>query len=214
MTIVLFLVAAAVIAYAGVRMTRVADLLADRTGMGEAVIGGLLLGASTSLSGTVTSVSAAADGLASLAVSNAIGGICAQTVFLVVADMTYRRVNLEHAAADEKNMLQTALLVVLLGVVLAAYLTPSVTIVGVHPAPTVLVATYILGARAAVGLQKEPMWWPQMTEHTKPDEPNSEAMNMSLRSLLLRFGMLAAVLAVAGYVVAESGAQISQEFGI
>ena len=106
MAIGLFAASAVVIAFAGVHMTRLADMIADRTGLGEAVIGGVLLGASTSLSGTVTSVSAAANGLASLAVSNAIGGICAQTVFLVVADLSYRKVNLEHAAADEKNMLQ------------------------------------------------------------------------------------------------------------
>ena len=112
--IALFLLAAAVIAVCGVWMAQLADRIADRTGLGEAVVSGLLLGGSTSLSGTVTSVSAAWDGLASLAVSNAVGGIAVQTVFLVVADLTYRHVNLEHAAADAKNLLQAAVLILLL----------------------------------------------------------------------------------------------------
>lgn len=212
--IALFAAAAVVIAVAGVHMTRIADMLADRTRLGEAVVGGILLGASTSLSGTVTSVSAALDGLAPLAFSNAVGGICAQTVFLVIADMTYRKVNLEHAAADEKNMLQAALLVLLLAVPLAAYLAPPVTAWALHPASVVLVAVYLFGVRAAVALTKQPMWRPEPTEDTQPDEPDEEATQAPLAPLLIRFAGLALLLAVSGYVVARTGARISEDFGI
>ena len=41
---ILFLMAGAVILGCGVRITDVADRIADRTGLGEALIGGLLLG--------------------------------------------------------------------------------------------------------------------------------------------------------------------------
>ena len=99
--IIVFLAATFVVTLAGIRIISTADRLADRTGLGEAVFGGVLLGASTSLSGIVTSLTAASAGLASLAVSNAVGGIAAQTAFLVIADLIYKRVNLEHAAADE-----------------------------------------------------------------------------------------------------------------
>ena len=58
--------------------------------------------------------------MASLAVSNAVGGIAAQTSFLVIADMIYKRVNLEHAAADANNMLMAAMLVLLMSLPLAA----------------------------------------------------------------------------------------------
>ena len=210
----LFAIAALVIAVAGVHMTRLADILADRTQLGEAAIGGIFLGASTSLSGTVTSISAAANGLAPLAVSNAVGGICAQTVFLVVADLTYRRVNLEHAAADEKNIFQAALLVLLLGVALAAYLAPPLTFWAVHPASFVLVAAYVFGVRATLALKKQPMWHPEQTEDTKPDKPDTRAMQLRLATLLVKFGALALVLGLAGFVVANTGAHISREFGI
>lgn len=212
--VALFALAALVIAMAGVRMSRLADMLADRTRLGEAVVGGILLGASTSLSGTVTSISAAADGLAPLAVSNAIGGICVQTVFLVAADLTYRKVNLEHAAADEKNMLQAALLVVLLGIVLAAYVTPPVAVLGVHPASVVLFAAYLFGAGAMVSLKNEPMWRPSRTPDTQLDEPDSDAMRERFAPLMLKFSALALLLAGAGYVVAQTGAEISRSFGI
>lgn len=214
MALGLFLLAAVVIAIAGVRMAKLADILADRTRLGEAVVGGMFLGASTSLSGAVTSISAASEGLASLAVSNAIGGICVQTVFLVVADMTYRKVNLEHAAADEKNTLQAAILILLLSVALAAYLTPPFALWVVHPASIVLVAVYIFGARAAVALAKRPMWHPEKTKDTVPDQPESQHKSSQLAYLLVRFAALAVILGVAGYLVATTGAQISREFGI
>ena len=74
--------------------------LADETGLGEAIFGAVLLGSATSIAGITTSVTAAVNALPSLAISNAIGGIAAQTVFLAVADITYRPANLEHAAAS------------------------------------------------------------------------------------------------------------------
>ena len=70
-------------------MTRVADRLADVTGLGEAVFGAVLLGGSTSLPGIITSVTTAFEGYAELSISNAIGGIAAQTTFLAIADAVY-----------------------------------------------------------------------------------------------------------------------------
>ena len=43
----IFLIAAFVIAIIGTRMTKVTDRLADKTGLGEAVVGALFLGGST-----------------------------------------------------------------------------------------------------------------------------------------------------------------------
>ena len=71
--------------------------------------------------------------MASLAVSNAVGGIAAQTSFLVIADMIYKRVNLEHAAADANNMLMAAMLVLLMSLPLAANYAPEVALFGIHP---------------------------------------------------------------------------------
>lgn len=76
-----FCACAAVIALAGTRITGIVDQLADRTGIGEAAAGAVLLGGATSLGGSVLSVTAAWNGHAELAVSNALGGIAVQTFF-------------------------------------------------------------------------------------------------------------------------------------
>lgn len=61
------LAVAVAILLVGTRLTDVADVLADRTGLGEAPVGAVLLGATTSLPGIVASVTATADGHAGCA---------------------------------------------------------------------------------------------------------------------------------------------------
>ena len=75
LTVAVFIASSDVIAVVGTRMARIADSLADLTGLGEAVFGAVLLGASTSISGIIVSVTVASAGKADLAVSNAVGGI-------------------------------------------------------------------------------------------------------------------------------------------
>jgi len=128
-----FAVAAAVAVAASVRATALADIIADRTRLGEAMVGGLLLGGATSLAGVVVSVSAASGGDASFAVSNAVGGIAAQTLFLAFADTLHKNANLEHAAAEPANLFQAVMLLILLSLPIAAIAGPDIAYFGVHP---------------------------------------------------------------------------------
>ncbi|WP_324274384.1 hypothetical protein [Blastococcus brunescens] len=91
---------AVVMVVVGIRLTRIADTLSERTGLGDAVGGALLLGALTSLPGNVTVLTGALEGDPGFALANPIGGIALQTVWLAIADLVYRRANLEHAAAS------------------------------------------------------------------------------------------------------------------
>lgn len=208
--LIAFGAAAAVIALAGISMSSTADKLADRTGFGEALVGGILLGASTSLSGTVTSVTAALDGYAELAVANAIGGIAAQTVFLAIADIVYRKSNLEHAAASETNLIQGALLVVMLALPALAMTMPDFAIFAVHPVTPVLLAVYLFGLKLSRGAQEAPMWQPMKTEETHddiPEEPSPD--DESMARLFGRFAVLLVVMGVCGWVLARSAVTIA-----
>ncbi|AHM05104.1 Sodium/calcium antiporter [Roseibacterium elongatum DSM 19469] len=196
--------AALVILVCGLRMTGLADRIADRTGWGEAVIGGVLLGAATSFSGTIVSLTSALSGDASLAFSNGIGGIAAQTAFLALADMLYRRANLEHAAAELANVFQCGLLLLLLSVPLVAFSAPAFTIWAVHPASLVLVGAYAIGVVATARLRQEPMWHPVDTPDTRPDEPDDgDDPSQPARGLIVQFILLMGIMGVAGWIVAQ-----------
>ncbi|MFH5803150.1 sodium:calcium antiporter [Alienimonas sp. DA493] len=208
-----FLAGAAAIAVVGTRMTGLADRLADRTGLGEAVAGAALLGAATSLPGIVASVTAALDGRAEMALSNAVGGIAAQTAFLAVADLCYRKANLEHAAASAANMVQAALLVVLLTSLLAAIQAPAVTVWGVHPITPALFVAYVFGLRLIAATRDDPAWEPEETPETVPDVDESGSDDASLRRLWAEFLAAAAVVGVAGWVVTRATVTLAAEWG-
>ncbi|WP_116083431.1 sodium:calcium antiporter [Tropicimonas sp. IMCC34011] len=212
-----FFAASAVIVLAGLRMTGLADRIADRTGLGEALIGGVLLGAATSLGGIIVSVTAALDGNASLAFSNSVGGIAAQTLFLAVADMFYRKVNLEHAAADLSNLFQGIVLMVLLTLPFLAMSSPEFTLWAVHPISFVIPLVYAGGLFTQRRVQDNPMWTPVATRDTKADEPDeedNESRGQSTVRLFLIFGGLMLLMGVAGYVISKTASELAQRLDI
>ncbi|EAV40263.1 cation antiporter (Na+/Ca2+) [Stappia aggregata IAM 12614] len=211
----IFAAAGGVILVCGIRLTGQADRIADRTGLGEALVGGVLLGAATSLSGTVVSVTAALDGRASLAFSNGVGGIAAQTAFLAIADIVYRRANLEHVAADVSSLFQCALLVLLLSIPMVAYTTPEITFLGIHPASYALVIVYFGGVMAQRRVHEQPMWQAVHTSETHEDSPDEAQKDMRGNMWLIgAFAGLMLVLATMGWVLAEVAGELTDRFDL
>jgi cation:H+ antiporter len=190
------------------------------------VIGAVLLGGSTSLPGIITSVVTASQGHPGLSISNAIGGIAVQTAFLGIADITYRRANLEHAAASPANLTQGALLVTLLAIPLAAMSGPELTVLGVHPATILLISGYVYGVRLITMARDRPMWTPRLTaetqedqlEDSKDDPADSHGPMAPLRKIDRRlwseFAVLASLTAAAGFGISQFGIALTTEAGI
>lgn len=212
--VAVFGLCALVIAIAGTRITRIVDQLADRTGIGEAAAGAVLLGATTSLGGSVLSVTAAWNGNADLALSNALGGIAVQTFFLAVADMVYRRANLEHAAASAPNMMQNALLIMLLSLILMTPLLPNVTIWNIHPVTPLLFLVYVYGITLVHRAHHAPMWAPTQTRETREDKPDDISQMPPMVRLVSEFFVLFVVLGFAGYLLEPSASVIAAETGL
>ncbi|MFW5754945.1 MAG: sodium:calcium antiporter [Marinilabiliaceae bacterium] len=204
--IVLFIVATIIIAFAGTMLTKEADRLADITGLGEALFGAIFLGGITSLPGIVTSVVAAYNNHPELAVSNALGGIAAQTLFLSIADLTYTKSNLEHAAASLTNIMQGVLLLGLLAFILIGMSGPDTTVINVHPASFLLLLFYFLGHKLINKAKDQPMWMPRITHQTVKDKPEPENLHPKHpRRIYFKFIVLAALVSLAGYAIAKTG---------
>ncbi|MGB3401603.1 MAG: sodium:calcium antiporter [Microcoleaceae cyanobacterium] len=213
----IFAIAAIIIAVVGIRMAKVTDELADKTGWGQAIVGAVFLGGSTSLSGIVTSVTAAAGGHSELAVSNAVGGIAAQTAFLAIADISYRKANLEHAAASIANLVQGTLLMSLLAIPLLAAASPQVSLFGIHPATVILIVAYLFGLRLVSQAQENEMWSPRQTQLTHVEETpaeKSDASSSGLGLLWVKFVIYALLVSGSGYLIANSGLEIASATGI
>ncbi len=213
--ILLFILSAVLIAIAGTYLTKAADQLADLTGWGEALFGAIFLGGITSLPGIVTSVVAALNGHPELAVSNAIGGIAAQTLFLSIADITYRKTNLEHAAASFTNLMQGVLLIGLLAFVIIGMSGPEFEVFRVHPFSILLIIGYVVGSKLISRAKDKPMWSPRITIATVEDAPDKENLRkLSLRKVTVKFILSAIVVAVAGFMVAKTGITIADKTGL
>ncbi|MFP4144071.1 MAG: sodium:calcium antiporter [Phycisphaeraceae bacterium] len=214
LNIVVFVAAGAVIAVVGTKLARIADRLADRTGMGEAITGAVLLGATTSLPGITTSVTVALAGRADLAISNAIGGIAAQTAFLGVADFFNRGANLEHAAASVPSIIYGTLLVAMLAGVSLAGDSPDVTWLSIHPVTPLLVLAYLGGIHLVRRSGQQPQWLARQTRQTRQDVPDEPPEGETLRGLWIWFVAAAVTTALSGWFVAKTGTGIAEQTGI
>ena len=214
-SVLIFIVAVAAIGYFGVKMTHVARKLASVTGMGEAIMGAVFIGASTSLSGIIASTTAASNGHAELAVSNALGGIAAQTFFLAVADMFYRRANLEHAAASAVNLMMGAFLITLLAIQLVAFAVPNVEVFSIHPISIVMIISYILGVQLLAKTHTMPMWLPRQTSETKPEASDTHKQRKRFDGNLWRqFLLYSFVVGFSGWLLSKTGIIIAAETGM
>ncbi|MGF1561066.1 MAG: sodium:calcium antiporter [Geminicoccaceae bacterium] len=206
-----FALLALLVAVGGTLLTRRADDIAQVTGLSAALVGALLLGATTSLPGTVVSISTAFRGDAELAIGNALGGIVAQTAFLAVADLTYRRGNLEHAAASVATLMQAALLIALLSMPLAAMAQPAITVWSVHPLSPLLFAVYFVGLRMTSSAERQPRWRP---DPHMPEQREDDGAPLPDRAPWLSFAGLAVIAGLSGYGLGEVGVSLSQRTGV
>ncbi|TWH74312.1 sodium:calcium antiporter [Modestobacter roseus] len=205
---------ALVIVFAGVRLTRVADELADRTGLGDALGGALLLGAVTSLPGIVATATGALEGDPGFGLANPIGGVAIQTVWLAIADLVYRRANLEHSAASLQNVLQSLILVALLSVPVMAYATPDLRWGWIHPLTLLIPVLYAYGLVLLRRMDDHPMWIPTHTSATVEQDPEEEGSDRSTRRLWALLASLGLVVGVAGWVIGQAGLGVAQATGL
>jgi cation:H+ antiporter len=210
---VLFAVAAAVVWRAGVRTARYADAIAERTGIGRVLIGALLLGGITSLPELATTVTAAALGNAGLAVNNILGGICMQVAILAAADAVAGRRAITALLPQPSILLQAALLVLLLTLCATALHLGEHAVLGLGVWSTAILAASVL---AFVLIQRRPARDPG--ERTERRDDAAAARNGEVRrsmpDLVTRTIAAAALILVAGYVVARTGDALADQTGL
>ncbi len=203
-----FIGAALVLILAGARLASQADALADRTGMGEALFGILFLAGITSLPDFAATLSAAVDNRPDLAISNVMGSMAVNLAFLGIADIVYRKANLEHAAASSVNLMQAGLLIALLTLPLIAIFTPVVADWWIHPITPLIIVAYLFGLHLVNRTQSKPMWFPRVTHQTVSDKPDVDN-HSATGGLWLAFIATALVTALAGWLLMEAAKDIA-----
>jgi cation:H+ antiporter len=225
----IFVVAAALIWAAGTALERRADAISERTGLGQAFTGALLLSTATSLPEVATTITAA--GLLNnptLAVNNLLGGVALQTGILAFAD--YRKPQSGALTSFRPRfvlLLQAVALLVLLQLAIAgATAQGRPTFFSISVWPVAMLAVYLGMLYATFHYRKRPRWKADSAgdlsgkQAAQPGEPDSEDVKQtklfhtSKTRLWLGFWAIGLIVLVAGWAVAQSADVLAEQTGL
>ena len=224
--LVLFLAAAGVVWFAGIRLSETTEVLAERLGLGEALGGLVLLAIATNLPEIAIVVSAGLSGNADVALGNILGGIAIQTVVLSLIDVTVARRGqpLTTRAGSLVLALEGVTVMVMLALVLmGSQLPASLQVGGVSAVGIALLFAWIAGlwvVRSARG----GLPWQLKTSGSDErggDEGDGAAGRNDAgagRSGVVRaaivFGVAALATLIAGVVLERAGDVIAGDIGM
>lgn len=171
LNLVVFGSAAAVVWLAGTRTSRYADAISERTGVGKAFVGALLLGGVTSLPEAATTFTASAIGNAPLAVNNIFGGIAMQIAILAAADAVVGGRALSAIIVRPSLLLEGALLILVLALGAAAILLGDHLWLGVGVWSAAIFSVSLFGFFLIQRHDPRETWEP---EESNPDTGSSD----------------------------------------
>jgi cation:H+ antiporter len=196
----------------GTYLSRFGDIIADKSGLGQAFIGGILIAMATSLPELVTSISSALVGAPDIAVGNAFGSNTFNLVILAFADLLQGkgplllRVNYSHILSGLVGVLLSALVV--FSLILSHFMNFNLNVFGVGLDSIILLLTYLVSVRMIYRYdQNNPL-------DAKDEEKENLNPEYTLNKALLGFAACAVVIVFSGYRLTLTADQISAVTGI
>lgn len=210
-----FLASAAVVWFAGVRLTMTVDRLADRTGMGHAFAGMVLLASLTSLPEIATVGTAASVGNPSLAIANLLGSASINLVLLAVFDPLIGAGAMTGFVAKPTTLYQGVLSLMILVFAAVAIVVGDYQIAGVGLWTTSLAVFAVISFRASARYERREVWAAVAGDRGEsPVEPEEEARPTSLTRLWTITLIAGAFIFVAGSLLALTGEAIAERSGL
>jgi cation:H+ antiporter len=214
----IFLASAAVIVYAGARLSRYGDQIADFTGLGGLWIGVVLMAAATSLPEIFTDVSAALMHAPDLAAGDLFGSNMANMLVLGIIDLMHRQKRVWQQAAFE-HALSAGLAIFLTG--LAAFFLLfrlDVQHGGIGLGSMLLLLFYVFGMRVVFRQEDSKRRQQRLelvvTAAQTAEEPTLTTKREGLKRASIGFSVSALALLVAAPFLAGSANEIAAQSGI
>lgn len=224
-----FMVASAVIWLVGTRLSAYADVIAERTGLGQAFVGLVLLAVATSLPELAATTSATVTGKPALAISNLLGGVVMQTAILVIADVVMGQRALTYFAPRPVLLLEGVLLIVLLAIVLiGTVLADLFAVFGVSAWSVVLLVSYLLLLHLLRQYEGHGRWQPVQSPQGREDDatderaddgparrrPSDDYQDWSMTRLLLSFAVGSTIILVVGVTLTQVADAVAVQTGL
>ena len=204
---------------AGNRLAVYADLLSDRLNISRALMGFIFLALATELPEIVTNITAAIKGNGQLVLNSMFGGITMQTAVLAVSDFVVFRQTLTYVARNAVNLLQGAVLALLLALLLGIWTLGDVRLAGhLGFGPVILAVGYILTIYLLSSYEQGAQWRvvdvPEEMKQKKGLATAAKYDDRQISELLLHAGGAAAVILVAGVILVSAAEQIAVASGL
>jgi cation:H+ antiporter len=209
-----FAVSAAMVWFAGTRLARYADAIAEKTGIGRAAIGVFLLGGVTSLPELAVATTATLSGYPALSVNDVLGSAAINVLILALADAVSGRRALTSTLASPGVLLQGLVSVLLLSIVVAAITAGDVVVLGMGIGSWVMLIAYAVAVRIIVGAKELKSWVPARSEHDAERPIKSGEPAMTLSRLVGLTALAGAAILGAGFLLATTGAALAEQTGL
>jgi cation:H+ antiporter len=214
-----FVITAAVIVVAGTVLTRCADAIAERTGLGRLIAGSIFLAFATSLPELLVDLNAVRIGLPDLAVGDLMGSSLFNLLILGAMDLVHRtrgrllsHASAAHALSGTMSIAQTALAAIAL--LLAARLAPY-ALAGMNVGVLAIAAAYVLGVRIVYYDQRRAaaILGVESPGGTAPPE-SAHAATPTLTRALAGYVAAAAAIIVAAPFLARAAGRLAELTGL
>jgi len=196
----------------GTYLSRYGDIISEKTGLGHAFIGGVLIAMATSLPEMVTSITSSIVGAPDIAVGNAFGSNTFNLVILAFADLLQGkgplllRVNYSHVLSGLLGILLSALVV--FSLIISHFMNINLHIFGVGLDSIIIIITYLIGMRLIYRYDKKNPLDPE--EQEKEDSNPDYSLNRAVGGFIV----CAVIIVFSGARLTISADQLAAVTGI
>ncbi|MDR0801934.1 hypothetical protein [Fluviicola sp.] len=218
--VILFLAAACIIWYAGVKLVDTTDAIDERWNLGEALGGTIFLAIATNLPEIAIVISAALSGNVGVIAGNLLGGVAIQTVLLVLFDFKIAdKTSLTQQPLSLVPALEGLLVIVVLSICIMSTQLPSSLIFDrITPGPLLITTIWIVGIWLLSKANNNLPWHrtndnTSVSQEQKTEKYKEEQDKNMAKTYLIFIGASAATL-LAGVLLERTGNVIADRIGI
>jgi cation:H+ antiporter len=206
-----FIICTAAIVYSGVKLSKYGDVIAEKTGLGRAWIGLVLMASVTSLPELVTGISSVTfAGVPDIAVGDVLGSCVFNMLIIALLDAVYRIMPIS-AKAHQGNILSAAFGILLLSAVsVSIFLGKHITSLGwIGPYSIFFIIIYLIAMRLVYFYEKK-----QIAALMKEKAVELRYKDISTRTAVLNYVLNAIIVIIAATFLPKIGEGIAEITGL
>ena len=206
-----FIICTAAIVFSGIRLSRYGDIIAEKTGLGRAWIGLVLMASVTSLPELVTGISSVTyAGVPNIAIGDVLGSCAFNMLIIALLDANYR-ISPISTKAHQGNVLSAAFGILLLSIVaVSLFLGKSVYPLGwIGPYSLFFIVLYFLAIRLAYFYEKR-----QIAALMKEKAVELRYEDIPTKTAIIRYSLNALIVISAAAFLPKIGEGIAETTGL